>query len=282
METSPTIGKLTEALAKAQASFSAVKRTTKVDFLTRSGQKIKYSYAPLSDVLDACRKVLSDNGLAIMQPTKIVDGKLIVETLLSHISGEWIKGEILIESQTKDPQSEGSALTYARRYALSAMLGIASEEDDDAGLASDKENLKSTEKKAPVGKPPLEKIEAGKETKVHWCERHNEAFLLHTNKQTGATWWSHPLPDGSYCPMPKVKTKAEEKTLPATPGEEAQRLANFIKTCNDKLGVPMAEICPMLGVKNLAEWEKSGRTLQDAYAAITIIRRKVEEGGEGK
>ena len=268
METSPTIGKLTEALAKAQASFLAVKRTTKVDFTTRSGQKIKYSYAPLSDVLDACRKVLSDNGLAIMQPTKIVDGKLIVETLLSHISGEWIKGEILIESQTKDPQSEGSALTYARRYALSAMLGIASEEDDDAGLASDKENLKSTEKKAPVGKPPLEKIEAGKETKVHWCERHNEAYLLHTIKETGATWWSHKTNDGNWCNEPKVKAKAEEEIFPAPAGWEAQKIANFIKACNDDLGVPMAEICPMLGIKSLAEWAKSGKTLQNAYAVI--------------
>ena len=135
MEKSETIGKLTEALAKAQAAFQPIKRAAKVDFTTRGGQKIKYSYATLQDVLDAVRPALSLNGLALTQPTKIVDGKVVVETLLSHSSGEWISGELFIESLDKTPQSEGSALTYARRYALSSLLGIASEEDDDAEAA---------------------------------------------------------------------------------------------------------------------------------------------------
>ncbi len=110
-----------------------------VDFTTKTGGRKKYNYAPLSEVIDAIRKALSDNALAIMQPTKLVEGKLIVETLLSHSSGEWVKGEILIESQSQDAQSQGSALTYARRYALSSLLGIASEEDDDAEGTKDKE-----------------------------------------------------------------------------------------------------------------------------------------------
>ncbi len=138
IEHSDTIGKLAEALAKAQGVFSPVKRSVKVDFTTRGGQKIKYSYAPLADVFDACRKGLSENGLAIMQPTRMVEGKLVVETLLCHLSGEWIKSEILIESQDKNPQSEGSALTYAKRYGISSLLCVAADEDDDAEAATDR------------------------------------------------------------------------------------------------------------------------------------------------
>ena len=139
METSTEIGKLTESLAKAQAIFLPVKRSINVDFTAKSGQRIKYSYAPLEDIFDSCRKALSDNGLAIMQPIRVVnEGGLMVETLLSHSSGEWIKSEIIIESESNSPQSKGSALTYARRYALSSLLGIASEEDDDAEKAMDR------------------------------------------------------------------------------------------------------------------------------------------------
>ena len=143
---SETIGKLSTALGKAQSEFPQIKRSQKVDFLTNNGTRIKYSYAPLSEIFDAIRKPLAENGLAISQPMTIINGKLIVETVLSHSSGEWISGQILIESQKLDPQSIGSALTYARRYSLSALLGIASEEDDDAEGAMDRKTLKSEDK----------------------------------------------------------------------------------------------------------------------------------------
>lgn len=168
-----------------------------MDFVTKGGQKIKYSYAPLSDVLDACRKGLSENNLAIMQPTKMrEDGKLIVETLLSHSSGEWIKSEILIESQDKTPQSEGSALTYARRYALSSLLGIASEEDDDAERAMGKEDkgkqpetkLVPTTKVGVTGlatvsaeATPTETLtpsKAGEHPWMHQCPEHKVLWLI--------------------------------------------------------------------------------------------------------
>ena len=178
METSLTIGKLTEALAKAQIAFLPIKQTERVDFTTKTGGRKKYNYAPLSEVIDAIRKALSDNALAIMQPTKLVEGKLIVETLLSHSSGEWVKGEILIESQTQDAQSQGSALTYARRYALSSLLGIASEEDDDAESATHKESVKPkpTEDVIPitdqsVKEAPLEAASMSVEDLFQWVAK---------------------------------------------------------------------------------------------------------------
>jgi len=153
MEKSESITELAGALAIAQAQFLPVKRTEHVGYQTKSGEK-KYSYAPLENIIDACRKALSDNGLAILQPTVMVEGNIVVETILIHSSGQWISGQIRIEAVNKDPQSEGSALTYARRYALSAMLGIVSEEDDDAESAMGRDTKKET--------PPTKKAETDK------------------------------------------------------------------------------------------------------------------------
>ena len=191
MENSDSIAKLTDALAKAQVCYLPVKRTLKVSFPTKVGQK-EYNYAPLEEVIEATRKALSDNGLAIMQPTKIIEGKLIVETLLSHNSGEWIKGEILIESQDASPQSKGSALTYARRYALSSMLGVASEEDDDAERAM-------SEKAPPENKV---KAQPAKET-GHYCSIHQQVFF----KKGRMPVYAHPIKDANSQPILDEKGK---------------------------------------------------------------------------
>ena len=135
MNKSDTIGELAKALAKAQSQFTPVKRGTKVDFTTKTGAKIKYNYAPLADVLDSCSKALNDNELVVVQPTKVEDNKNIVETMLIHSSGEWLSGEMQVIPVDRNPQSEGSALTYARRYGVSALLDIAADEDDDAESA---------------------------------------------------------------------------------------------------------------------------------------------------
>jgi len=145
MNKSESIGELSKALAKAQSQFTPVKRGTKVDFTTKAGAKIKYNYAPLSDVIESCIKALNDNELVIVQPTKVEDNNIIVETMLIHSSGEWLSGELCIRPSDHNPQSEGSALTYARRYSLSALLSIAADEDDDGEGA-----MKRTKKESKV------------------------------------------------------------------------------------------------------------------------------------
>jgi hypothetical protein len=104
------------------------------------------NYSTLAAVWDACRKPLSDNGLAIFQPTRHGEnGKIIIETLLAHSSGEWIMGELDIQPVKTDPQSIGSAITYARRYALAAMVGIAPEDDDaEGGMGRVKEQTRTS------------------------------------------------------------------------------------------------------------------------------------------
>jgi len=123
MLSSDTITKITPALIKAQGEFApAVKAKVNPHF--------KSKYVPLDIVLDAIAGPLRDNGIAIVQQTDICDGRTVLLTRLVHESGEWIAGRYPVHPVKADPQGEGSALTYARRYALMAIAGIAPEDDD--------------------------------------------------------------------------------------------------------------------------------------------------------
>ncbi len=133
---SDSIKELTAALAKAQIAFKPIKRTEKVGYDTTKGRK-QYNYAPLIEVIEATKHALSDNGLAVTQSPHISDGNTILETLLSHSSGEWISSELYVGKYDQPPQSEGSALTYKRRYGLSAILNVSSEDDDDGITAQE-------------------------------------------------------------------------------------------------------------------------------------------------
>lgn len=124
MEKSETISELAKALAAFQGAMESVLKT-KVNPFYHS------KYADLDAIWEACRGRLSANGLALVQTTTWND-QIILETMLLHTSGEWIKGSLAINAAKLDPQAVGSAITYARRYGMSAMLGISSEDDDDA------------------------------------------------------------------------------------------------------------------------------------------------------
>jgi len=130
MTKSESIAKLAEALAKAQGEIKGALKDSSNPFF-------KSSYADLASVWDACRGPLSANGLAVIQTTDNRENGLVVETTLAHSSGEWVGGSLYIRPMKDDPQGVGSAITYARRYALAAMVGVAPE-DDDGNAASGK------------------------------------------------------------------------------------------------------------------------------------------------
>ena len=124
-----SIAKLTEALVKVQSVMETASKDADNPFF-------KSKYTTLAGCCDVARKPLADNGLAVIQTTTFDEGNsVIVETTLSHISGEWVRGSLKMPLVKLDPQAVGSAITYARRYALSAMIGIVSEEDDDGESA---------------------------------------------------------------------------------------------------------------------------------------------------
>lgn len=128
---SEQINELATALAKAQATFASVPKTKTARIPTKAGGEYSYNYSDLADILEMVRKPLADNGLSIVQMPTSENGVCEVYTQLSHQSGQWIGSAIRYPVSTGDIKLLGTAITYLRRYALSAMLGLASDDDDD-------------------------------------------------------------------------------------------------------------------------------------------------------
>lgn len=123
------LNELAGALAKAQAAMDHAQKSS-------TNPYFKSKYADLAEVWDTIRKPLTDNGLSIVQTTEPrEDGKLYLKTTLLHASGQSIDGIYPIQPVKSDPQSLGAATTYARRFALQAIVGV-SPEDDDGNTAS--------------------------------------------------------------------------------------------------------------------------------------------------
>lgn len=132
MEMSETIASLAGALSKAQAKIEGAKKDS-------NNPHFKSKYADLASVWDACREALTSEGLSIAQmPGACASGQMEMTTMLMHSSGEWIRETLTIPLQKVDAQGYGSASTYARRYSLAAMVGVAP--DDDDGNAASKPN----------------------------------------------------------------------------------------------------------------------------------------------
>lgn len=121
---SEQINELAAALSKAQGSMESAKKDSANPFF-------KSKYADLAAVVEAIRKPFADNGLAYTQlPARCAGEEVQVVTVLLHSSGQWIASETNVPVTKRDAQGYGSALTYARRYGLQAIAGLAAEDDD--------------------------------------------------------------------------------------------------------------------------------------------------------
>ncbi len=130
MNQSDEIKDLVTALAKAQSVMQPA-------IFNKTNPHLKNKYADFTSCMAACREPLSANGLAVMQYCETVNEKLLLVTMLAHTSGQWIKSFFPLTPKDMTSQSIGSALTYAKRYSLSALLGIVADaEDDDDGEAA--------------------------------------------------------------------------------------------------------------------------------------------------
>lgn len=127
MKTSEHIAEISKALCKFQGALKpAIKDSTNPHFRSK--------YADLASVWDAIREPLSSNGLSALQLVGTSEGKTSLTTRICHESGEWIESLWEIPIGKNDPQGLGSAISYARRYALAASLGV-TQDDDDANAA---------------------------------------------------------------------------------------------------------------------------------------------------
>lgn len=130
MNTSTTIKELALALHKAQAKMKgALKDSTNPHFRSK--------YADLGSVIEAVKQPLLDNGITFLQGVSGIENGVAVETMLLHVSGEWMSSTLEIPASKHDAQGYGSAITYGRRYGLQSMCGVPAEDDDgNAATAS--------------------------------------------------------------------------------------------------------------------------------------------------
>lgn len=148
---SEQIDKIAAALAKAQGAFASIKKDKTASIRSNNGASYSYSYADLASVIDAIRKPLAENGIAYIQAIQTVDSGMYLDTRLIHSSGQWISSTYPLPAGGR-AQEMGSAQTYARRYALCALVGVVAEDDDDGDNAAD---TKPTQAKRPDPSPPV-------------------------------------------------------------------------------------------------------------------------------
>jgi hypothetical protein len=124
MITSPSISKIATALLSAQKEISGAKKGATNPFF-------KMKYSDLGAVMEACKDAFNNHGISVIQPIVMQDGVNVVKTILLHESGEFIESSMKVSCKNPDnPQEMGSAITYAKRYALQALAFIPSEDDD--------------------------------------------------------------------------------------------------------------------------------------------------------
>ncbi len=124
MKRSESLQNIAPALLKAQTEIGAAKKGATNPFFHSS-------YADLGSIMEACKDALNSNGISVLQPVGSDDLGVYLETVLLHESGEFIADRMRIAPKTdSNPQDQGSAITYARRYSLQSMVFIPAEDDD--------------------------------------------------------------------------------------------------------------------------------------------------------
>lgn len=140
--------KLNAALAKARAEMPAIPKTKTANVPTKSGGSYSFDYADIADMMNIVAPILAKNGLALNHELKVINGNLFLVTNLLHESGEERSSIVPVEKPGPRPQDFGSLLTYLRRYAGAAMIGVVTEADDDGNLAQGNDGAKTGAKKS--------------------------------------------------------------------------------------------------------------------------------------
>lgn len=188
---SENINELATALSKAQGEMSAPE-------LNKKGYN--YSYADLNSVWSVCRKPLTNHGLSIIQMGRIIDSKSYLATRLCHVSGQWIESYFSIpepkpsldkKGKHGEMQDLGAFITYLKRYAITAMLGIHGDEDTDCSppesdkktYQSDNQSDNQNDRRAAKKEPEVEfATEAQVKEMRDWIKKVPENIRLNYNK----------------------------------------------------------------------------------------------------
>jgi ERF superfamily len=253
------IGTIAAALAKAQAQLVNPEKSLVATIRSdeASGSERSFRYAPLSTGLDIVRKTLSQHEIATVQTTSIDESSGIVRlsTVLAHASGEWISSDwpVCAISETATPHRMGAALTYARRYALFTLVGIAGEDDLDA---PDLISPKAPETK-PGSAPTSRKSHANggqSRSTQQFLEKGSAKAASRPCRQILKTEASAALRDQLTAQLQDLKSSDEaahwahrvigiKNTLTADDAEHVEqafqlKIATFVARTTDELGAP--------------------------------------------
>ena len=209
---------LVSALVKASAEIKTAKKDAENPFF-------KSRYSDLPCIVEACKSALLKNNLVVTQSTTLLNGATLLVTTLHHTSGQWIRGYYPVTAVKADPQAMGSAVTYARRYALSAMVGVVSEDDDDGESAMGRSAFSAPKRNGvehfePISRVAQEhseepiKASAGadgaidwKSVKIHFGK--NKDMALGSLTPRSLSWWIR-----EWTPQPfKGKTSPQDEVL---------------------------------------------------------------------
>lgn len=133
----PELNELAAALVAAQGEFAAIPKTADNPFF-------KSKYAPLEAVVEVTQPILAKHGLAVAQFPTVLDGELALRTVLMHSSGQSMSDTMWLCAAKRDPQGQGAAITYARRFAYMAVLGLVADADDDGNQATKQNERRKT------------------------------------------------------------------------------------------------------------------------------------------
>lgn len=267
MEKSEDINELAKALNKVQATLQPAVADSENPYF-------KSRYAGLLSVWNAARSTLAANGLSVAQVASLMPvlpggNQVCLETILMHESGQWIKGCLPLQSLKQDPQAQGSALTYARRYSLSAILGLCTEEDDDGNEASD------------IDAEP-EATQSETKTKPHWCQERSLAFF----KKGKMRSYGHPImvdgkETGEWCHEGGAKKPGPKTTVGEYYEPAFKNLGEFYQHCLDNLGLTKTRVdAELKGTIDIT----GGKNLIPAWQQLWAVYnppKKVDAAQEG-
>lgn len=128
MKTSETTREIYPAIIALQSQMTTIKRDKTVKVKTRGGPEYTFKYAPLDSIMEYIKPMFTGLGIAVIQA---VDSDVLT-TRLIHQSGEWIESETFLNREHANMQGFGGEVTFKRRYALSALIGLVSDDDNDA------------------------------------------------------------------------------------------------------------------------------------------------------
>jgi len=190
------------AFVAAQADMPDIPKTSSATIPTKGGTSFSYRYADLPAVLAAVKPVLQKHGLAVSQEVTSGDGTVGVSTTIWHTSGESVTFGPVLLAVAGDARAAGSAVTYARRYSLTAALGIAPDDDDDGAAAK-------PAKRKPAPKPDDSPTEVPPEEAAKLLENACRLELFNRvgkDKEQAEGYWPVVLKDAG---VKQVRTKAD-------------------------------------------------------------------------